>query len=98
MSLYEGSVKRPIMTSLIFTAIVVMGVFSLTKLPVNLFPDIDTNTIMVMTSYSGASAEDIELLITKLKLKKQRTRKIRWLSLSKPPLAEIRNQKQKQTL
>ena len=65
MSLYEGSVKRPIMTSLIFTAIVVMGVFSLTKLPVNLFPDIDTNTIMVMTSYSGASAEDIEQNVTR---------------------------------
>ena len=65
MSLYEGSVKRPIMTSLIFTAIVVLGVFSLTKLPVNLFPDMDTNNIMVMTSYSGASAEDIEQNVTR---------------------------------
>lgn len=65
MSLYEGSVKRPIMTSLVFTAIVVLGVFSLTKLPVNLFPDMDTNTIMVMTSYSGASAEDIEQNVTR---------------------------------
>lgn len=65
MSLYEGSVKRPIMTSLIFTAIVVLGIFSLTKLPVNLFPDMDTNNIMVMTSYSGASAEDIEQNVTR---------------------------------
>lgn len=65
MSIFEGSVKRPIMTTLIFTAIVVLGVFSFIKLPVNLFPDMDTNNIMVMTSYSGASAEDIEQNVTR---------------------------------
>ena len=65
MSLYEGSVKRPIMTSLIFAAIVVLGVFSVTKLSVDLYPDMDTNTIMIMTSYSGASASDIEQNITR---------------------------------
>ncbi len=65
MSLYEGSVKRPIMTALIFAAIVVFGVFSVTKLPVDLYPKMDTNTIMVMTSYSGASASDIENNVTR---------------------------------
>jgi HAE1 family hydrophobic/amphiphilic exporter-1 len=60
MSLYEGAVKKPIMTYLCFTAVVIFGLFSLSKLPVDLLPDIDTNTIMVMTSYPGASALDIE--------------------------------------
>ncbi|NDV60490.1 efflux RND transporter permease subunit [Bacteroides sp. 519] len=60
MSLYEGAVKKPIMTSLCFVAIVIFGLFSLSKLPVDLLPDIDTNTIMVITSYPGASASDIE--------------------------------------
>lgn len=60
MSLYEGAVRRPIMTSLCFLAIVIFGLFSLSKLPVDLYPDIDTNTIMVMTAYPGASASDIE--------------------------------------
>ena len=59
MSLYEGAVKKPIMTSLCFLAVAIFGLFSLSKLPVDLYPDIDTNTIMVMTSYDGASASDI---------------------------------------
>lgn len=60
MSLYEGAVKRPIMTSLCFVAVAIFGIFSLLKLPVDLLPDIETNTIMVMTSYPGASASDVE--------------------------------------
>ncbi|MBP5456609.1 MAG: efflux RND transporter permease subunit [Paludibacteraceae bacterium] len=65
MSLYEGAVKRPIMTSLCFVAVVIMGLFSLSKLPIDLYPDIESNTIMVMTSYPGASASDIENNITR---------------------------------
>ena len=65
MSLYEGAVKRPIMTALCFIAVVVFGVFSFSKLPIDLIPDIETNTIMVMTSYSGASASDIENNVTR---------------------------------
>ncbi|MCH5219968.1 MAG: efflux RND transporter permease subunit [Muribaculaceae bacterium] len=65
MSLYGSAVKRPIMTTLCFVAVVIMGLFSLSKLPIDLFPDIDTNTIMVMTSYPGASAQDIEQNVTR---------------------------------
>lgn len=57
MSLYEGAVKKPIMTSLCFLAVAIFGLFSLSKLPVDLYPDIDTNTIMVMTSYQGGYRE-----------------------------------------
>ncbi len=65
MSLYEGAVKRPIMTSLCFLAVIILGLFSAIKLPIDLYPDIDTNTIMVMTYYTGASAEDIENNVTR---------------------------------
>ena len=65
MSLYGSAVKRPIMTTLCFVAVIILGLFSLTKLPIDLFPDIDTNTIMVITMYPGASAEDIEQNVTK---------------------------------
>ncbi len=65
MSLYSSSVKRPVTTILIFVAVVILGLFSLKKLPIDLMPDIDTNTIMVMTTYSGASAEDIEQNVTR---------------------------------
>ena len=60
MSIYESAVKKPIMTSLCFLAIALFGLFSFSKLPIDLMPDIETNTIMVFTYYNGASAEDIE--------------------------------------
>ena len=65
MSLYGSAVKRPVMTTLCFVAVVILGLFSLAKLPIDLYPDIDTNTIMVITMYPGASAEDIEQNVTK---------------------------------
>lgn len=65
MSLYGSAVKRPVMTILCFVAVVIIGLFSLSKLPIDLYPDIDTNTLMVMTSYQGASAADIEQNVTR---------------------------------
>ena len=65
MSLYGSAVKRPIMTTLCFVAVIILGLFSLAKLPIDLYPDIDTNSIMVITMYPGASADDIEQNVTK---------------------------------
>ena len=65
MSLYESSVKKPVMTSIIFIAVVILGLFSYNKLPIDLLPKIETNTIMVMTTYDGASASDVETNVTK---------------------------------
>ena len=65
MSLYSGAVKRQVMTTLSFVAVLIIGLFSLAKLPIDLYPDIETNTIMVMTTYQGASAEDIEQNVTR---------------------------------
>ncbi|MBQ7212888.1 MAG: efflux RND transporter permease subunit [Muribaculaceae bacterium] len=65
MSLYSSAVKRPVMTSLIFVAVIILGLFSLSRLPIDLYPDIETNTIMVMTAYPGASAQDIEQNVTR---------------------------------
>jgi len=65
MSLYGNAVKRPIMTTLCFVAVVILGLFSLRNLPIDLYPDVETNTLMVMTTYSGASAQDIEQNVTR---------------------------------
>jgi len=53
------------MTTLCFVAVVILGLFSLRSLPIDLYPDIETNTLMVMTTYSGASAQDIEQNVTR---------------------------------
>ena len=53
------------MTTLCFVAVAIIGLFSLTTLPIDLYPDVETNTIMVMTTYQGASAQDIEQNVTR---------------------------------
>ena len=53
------------MTTLVFMAVAIFGLYSLTKLPIDLMPDIESNTIMVMETYAGASAEDIENNVTR---------------------------------
>jgi len=53
------------MTSIIFVAVVLLGIFSYTKLPIDLLPKIETNSVMVMTTYDGASASDVETNVTR---------------------------------
>ncbi|MCL1868103.1 MAG: efflux RND transporter permease subunit [Paludibacter sp.] len=65
MKITETAVKNTVSTALIFIAIIIMGVFAFSKLPIDLFPDIDTNTLMVISTYQGASAEDIETNVTR---------------------------------
>ena len=65
MNIYKTSVNNPITSIILFVAIAIMGIFSLTRLGIDLFPDIESNMMMVMTSYQGASAEDIENNVTR---------------------------------
>ncbi|MDR2495531.1 MAG: efflux RND transporter permease subunit [Tannerellaceae bacterium] len=65
MSLYSVAVKKPISTALIFVAVIIIGLFSLTRLSIDLLPKFDMNMIIVMTAYPGASAADIEMNISK---------------------------------
>ncbi len=66
MSIYESAVKKPVTTILIFVAIAIFGLFSLSRLSIDLYPKIETSNIMVVTSYAGASASDIENNVTKV--------------------------------
>ncbi|MDR1372573.1 MAG: efflux RND transporter permease subunit [Dysgonamonadaceae bacterium] len=65
MSLYSTAVKKPITTALIFIGVAIFGLFSYTKLPVDLFPEIETNTLTVIVAYPGASASDVEINVTR---------------------------------
>ncbi len=65
MSIYSTSVKRPVTTILIFVALIVMGLYSLTQLPIDLYPEIELPFIGVVTTYTGASASDIETNVTR---------------------------------
>ena len=66
MSIYQSAVRKPVTTALLYVALAVIGVFSLSRLAVDFLPNISDNTILVMTTYSGASAADIENNVTKV--------------------------------
>ena len=65
MSLYQSAVRRPVTTIMIFVGVVVLGLFALTRLPIDLLPDMQVNRIMIVTSYSGAAPEEVENNVTK---------------------------------
>ena len=65
MKIYETSVKKPISTALIFVAVIVFGLFSLNNLAIDQLPEMDLPSISVVTTYTGANAEDIENNITR---------------------------------
>ena len=66
MSIYRSAVEHPVTTALIFIALAILGVFSLSRTSIAQFPEFDSNTIMVMSSYQGANAQDIETNLTKV--------------------------------
>ena len=66
MSIYRKAVNNPVTTSLVFIAMMIFGVFSLINISLDRFPKFDANVVMVMSSYPGASAEDIETNLTKV--------------------------------
>ena len=66
MSLYSTAVRKPVSTILIFIGVIVFGLFSLNRLSIDLYPEIDPPIISVFTTYPGANAADIETNITRL--------------------------------
>ena len=66
MKIYETAVRKPISTALIFIAVIVFGLFSVGKLGIDQYPEIEVPYISVITMYPGGNAEDIETNITRI--------------------------------
>lgn len=66
MSIFSTAVEKPISTLMVFAAVVVLGIFSYTQLPVDQYPKMDPPYISVMATYPGANASDIEENVTKI--------------------------------
>ena len=66
MSIYRKAVNNPVTTALVFIAMAIFGIFSLINISLDRFPKFDANVVMVMSSYPGASAKDIETNLTKV--------------------------------
>jgi len=65
VNLPDFAVKRPLTILMVFLAILLFGVISLSKLGMDMLPDIEPPAISVLVPYPGASAADVEGDITK---------------------------------
>ncbi len=65
MKIPEFSVNRRVTTAMLAMILVVLGGLAFTRLGLDFFPDLEFPTVSVITTYSGASSEDIENTITR---------------------------------
>jgi HAE1 family hydrophobic/amphiphilic exporter-1 len=65
MSLASASVKRPIFTLMATLIVLVLGLFSLGRLPLDLMPELTFPIITVRSTYENASPSEVEEQITK---------------------------------
>ena len=65
MKITEIAVKKPIFTTMMIMALVVLGVFSYFRLGVDLFPNVEFPFVVVQTTLRGAGPEEVESSITK---------------------------------
>src|SRR5512137_1944884 len=64
MWLTRLALKNPVLILMLSLMLIILGVVSLNRLSVDLFPDITVPVIRVVTFYTGAGPEDIEKSIT----------------------------------
>ncbi len=65
MRISDFSVDRPVAISMMVLIIVVLGLLSLSRLGLDMMPDVDFPTVSVVTRFEGASSEDIERRVTR---------------------------------
>lgn len=66
MSLAQFSVNRPIFTTMVTLVIVILGAVSLSRLRIDLLPNIEMPTLTIRTEYEGASPVVMERLVTQI--------------------------------
>ncbi|SFW75455.1 efflux RND transporter permease subunit [Luteibacter sp. UNCMF366Tsu5.1] len=57
-------IRRPIATSLLMVAVLLLGILGYRQLPVSALPEIDAPSLVVTTQYPGASASTMAALVT----------------------------------
>lgn len=65
MSIVEGSLKKPLIITVIFTLLAIAGLLSYNMLNLNLMPKFELPMLTVQTVYPGAGASEVETSVTK---------------------------------
>lgn len=64
MFLSDFSVRRPVAITMLIMAVVLVGAISLTRLGIDMFPEIEFPMVSVVTTYPGVVPEDMEELVS----------------------------------
>lgn len=64
MNITQFSIKRPKFTIVVMILLIILSAVSLTRIPIQLMPDIDPPIAVVATSYPGASPDEIVQTVT----------------------------------
>ena len=64
MRLPEFGVRKPVTNLMIFSAIIILAMYSLTRIGIDSMPKIEPPVITVISAYPGASPEDVEIKVT----------------------------------
>ena len=64
MSLPRAALSHIVLVNLLFVVVVAVGLWSAPRIPIDMYPDISFNTAVVTTLWSGASADEVERLVT----------------------------------
>ncbi len=59
-------VNRPVLISVLFAIVMIVGLFLLPNIAIDLFPDIDFPMIIVSTTYDGAGPQSVEKSVTRV--------------------------------
>ncbi len=65
MFLTRISVTHPVFATMMMVALLVMGAFSLQRLGLDQYPNVDVPVVVVVTSYPGATPETVETEVTR---------------------------------
>jgi HAE1 family hydrophobic/amphiphilic exporter-1 len=65
MKIADVCIARPVFTTMMTAALIVIGLFSYSRLGLDLFPNIDLPFVIVSTTLPGAGPEEVETSITK---------------------------------
>ncbi|MBQ8588246.1 MAG: efflux RND transporter permease subunit, partial [Clostridia bacterium] len=65
MNISKLSVKRPIAVTMIVLIFVVIGVYSMSMLPMEMMPEMELSMALVYTSYPNVGSQEVENLVTK---------------------------------
>ena len=65
MWISDTSIKKPVFATMVILSFVVLGIVSMTRLGIDLFPEVNFPFVNVSVVYPGAAPEEVEMLVTR---------------------------------